>query len=1100
MASESKNESNSGIGVRVRKLSHETDTSLETQALISDDEEPPLDFESFSTNQLRTAFFTKMQKSEEQWPISGPIPIQKAIDKLVMAPKEKTKHNSLIDYLNLSSLLLRIISFSELSWRQFPSFPVASAAETPHSEPGGSSASFKKPVSDTTQKKTDSPESTGADHLTTPTLPFGASRLEQRFLNAINQKNLEEVNKYLEKSQLVKRLGIPDKEGVHPIMYAAKSGEKDILEAILDTGTPVDVQTSTGETTLTIAAHYHNPEILKTLFNYGANCFHRTQLDMTAQDILRYYATQNKQDKSIAESMVVLLSIEFYSAFDKALFDKNDALALTSLDKLKDINKNKYINTHFLHGYTLLATAVASDNFKFVTELIDRGADVNLCTKNYQKDTPLQIAAQQGQNEIVKLLLDKGAEVNKAKNMDFLPITYAVRGNHHRIAKELLERGSYKNFFFQNGETLLDIVGENGDALMAKILLDHGETLRVTVLQSAIYFDHRELLTTLLDSNKIDIKKSFPEGFVPIIYAANLGRKHIFTTLAQAGANLHAFDIEGTLEYHATKGGLKKEFDEAVSSQKAVPDDKVQTSKKPETTGGYTPYVITAIFGVIFGAAIYFYSITLGSATKKPALTEAKKEKQKIKKIIKKIPTENKKEPKAQKEVVSEPPPPADIQKNPPEEFNYDDISADLAHIRNESTAEIENLDKYQQELNRDIKLKYKFDQVNNTIRYQFDFTSQQIKDSKVALESIIAEAESLLLKKDSSILEPYLKLKAQFDNISKSLNVSAAPAVRSATETQPSRQKNDWMRFYAQETSAPQADQKKSASIDAELKQSKTHQSSWRFPPSESKALNPVTPIVHEKKKKQPNQYPSYAEKMKLVDKLIMVFNEAGIGEDSIFNDKKESKNRQVIAKGLAIPPKLAILFAILLVAEIIKHPHFRKNTTAREHLENIRNNLGHATNRFLEKNLTEIVPAAVEFFKKVQDVTREGFDESHLQSFESPILNSLIEPCVNDEKSVVSVQLFDKFSADFGEAWSKLDKEDGSKSARTIVYELAINFLVANPTIRDMTEIYHSNTVAADLRELGNDWRHNGAMNYLQQLLADFTPTSESLLELNC
>lgn len=69
--------------------------------------------------------------------------------------------------------------------------------------------------------------------------------------------------------------------------------------------------------------------------------------------------------------------------------------------------------------------------------LIDKGADVN--SRDSDGSTPLCHAAMQGDEAIAKLLIDKEADVNSEDSAGFMPLYFAILKNHQGIV-EILER------------------------------------------------------------------------------------------------------------------------------------------------------------------------------------------------------------------------------------------------------------------------------------------------------------------------------------------------------------------------------------------------------------------------------------------------------------------------------------------------------------------------------------------------------------------------------------------------------------------------------------------------------------------------------------
>ena len=68
--------------------------------------------------------------------------------------------------------------------------------------------------------------------------------------------------------------------------------------------------------------------------------------------------------------------------------------------------------------------------------LLERGANVDQATKNNGL-FPLYAASQNGHLEVVKMLLDKGADTRKASNNRMTPYDIALQNGHSEVVELL---------------------------------------------------------------------------------------------------------------------------------------------------------------------------------------------------------------------------------------------------------------------------------------------------------------------------------------------------------------------------------------------------------------------------------------------------------------------------------------------------------------------------------------------------------------------------------------------------------------------------------------------------------------------------------------
>jgi len=95
---------------------------------------------------------------------------------------------------------------------------------------------------------------------------------------------------------------------------------------------------------------------------------------------------------------------------------------------------------------------------------------------------PLGLASFFGHVDAVRLLVERGAEVNSASRNDFkvMPLHSAVAEKdpetRYEIAKVLLEHGADPNARQQDDYTPLMAADQQGDAALRELLVEHGAT------------------------------------------------------------------------------------------------------------------------------------------------------------------------------------------------------------------------------------------------------------------------------------------------------------------------------------------------------------------------------------------------------------------------------------------------------------------------------------------------------------------------------------------------------------------------------------------------------------------------------------------------
>jgi len=141
-------------------------------------------------------------------------------------------------------------------------------------------------------------------------------------------------------------------------------------------------------------------------------------------------------------------------------------------------------------AYVDINTAASIGDLERVIELLDRDPSLANRVSEYVtyyigSGAPLRNAAARGHIEIVKLLLERGADPNLPEE-GIAPhghaLYSAVYNGHYEIAKLLLERGAYANPPVESSADALSIALMNKDEKMAELLCSYGAARSVDIL------------------------------------------------------------------------------------------------------------------------------------------------------------------------------------------------------------------------------------------------------------------------------------------------------------------------------------------------------------------------------------------------------------------------------------------------------------------------------------------------------------------------------------------------------------------------------------------------------------------------------------------
>ena len=185
----------------------------------------------------------------------------------------------------------------------------------------------------------------------------------------------------------------------------------------------------------------------------------------------------------------------------------------------------------------------AQDGYVDVVRLLlDRGAEVNGQASGEM--TPIHYAAWYAHADVVRLLLDRGAEVNVKDNAGLTPLHYAAKDVYVDVIMLLLNRGADVNAKDNDGWTPLHDATWDGHADVAVVLLDRGAQVNVkdnagkTPLHHAAVKGHAHVAVVLLDRGA-DVNTKSDEGWTPLHHAAEMGHIEIVALLLDYGAEIN---------------------------------------------------------------------------------------------------------------------------------------------------------------------------------------------------------------------------------------------------------------------------------------------------------------------------------------------------------------------------------------------------------------------------------------------------------------------------------------------------------------------------------------------------------------------------------
>lgn len=341
------------------------------------------------------------------------------------------------------------------------------------------------------------------------------------------------------------------------------------IELLIKYGADTELKDKNGRTAISWAAGYGNIKALQALIAAQADI---NTLDNDHQTPLMWAATMGKN-----QAFELLLQ----AGADINIVDKNGSSVFMRVNKINlSLPKDIALNTQLIsYGMSPLDWAAIYNNISLIRALIKNGMSPN--TTNQNRTTPLMRAAGLGNNQAIKILLEKGADIQAKDKNGNTALTWAVlehdfpktiklllqhgakvdEKNHDGITplmwaaalglkksvKLLLEQKADPNLLDNKGRSAFAWAVRNGHTDIAYLLLDSGNKGRrkhVTYIPEMLYFNLPEKFE--YHGKKLELEKAINYmGDTPLLLAITTDNLPLVKEIIRAGANVNTADPDG---------------------------------------------------------------------------------------------------------------------------------------------------------------------------------------------------------------------------------------------------------------------------------------------------------------------------------------------------------------------------------------------------------------------------------------------------------------------------------------------------------------------------------------------------------------------------
>lgn len=328
---------------------------------------------------------------------------------------------------------------------------------------------------------------------------------------AVQNDNAESVKLILNAQGTLVRVNLYDKTARTALSYAAEEGNLDIVELLLEKGALVNAKDNDKKTALMYAAEFGHQDVVEKLCENNDEINAIDKQEITA---LMYAAIDGHENivRFLMDKASAKMSVSQFVLTAQAMQQQNKVnYEIIKLLRSHDINIDKARDEN---GKTLLMLACINQKATKgdIELLLALGSDVNATDK--MGTTPLMLAimhlrmskkSKKADTEIVKLLIDKGADLNNKLNQDvdfgvaglFTIATFPKGSTPLHIAAAIRD--------FEVGSAVTKLLLEGSSKNNTKAEINEANSAGFTPLMYAIIARDLELVKLLLDNGaKLD--------------------------------------------------------------------------------------------------------------------------------------------------------------------------------------------------------------------------------------------------------------------------------------------------------------------------------------------------------------------------------------------------------------------------------------------------------------------------------------------------------------------------------------------------------------------------------------------------------------------
>lgn len=217
------------------------------------------------------------------------------------------------------------------------------------------------------------------------------------------------------------------------------------------------------------------------------------------------------------------------------------------------------------------------------------------------KKTPLHFASEFGHKEIVKLLIDKKADIDAKTAFGYTPLHFAAMAGRKNVAELLIAKGCKLNIKNTFSITPIFLAASSGHIDVIELLVSKGVSLNekgrneMTLMHAAALGGSISTVLRLTEKG-LDVNAQNIFGKTPMHYAAAEGHKGVVELLAARNADINIKSLDGKTPLHTAEANEHTAIVEFLKSKGADTTPLKFPVLKGKYLGQKTPGLIPEVF------------------------------------------------------------------------------------------------------------------------------------------------------------------------------------------------------------------------------------------------------------------------------------------------------------------------------------------------------------------------------------------------------------------------------------------------------------------------------------------------------------------------